>query len=38
MWVIAVRRQARSGGGATRASGSDTAESERSGSQTASQA
>ena len=38
MWVIAVRRQARARAGATRASGSDAAKAERSGSQTASQA
>jgi len=38
MWVIAVRRQARSAAGATRATGTDTAKTEQSGHRTASQA
>jgi len=38
MWVIAVRRQARSVAGATRATGTDTAKTEQSGRRTASQA
>jgi hypothetical protein len=38
MWVIAVRRQARSAAGATRATGTDTAKTEQSGRRTASQA
>ena len=38
MWVIAVRRQARSAARATRATGTDTAKTEQSGRRTASQA